>query len=140
MIIVNPRYYFIFISDRNSDEIRVKRERVSNGYLTTLKIPLIGWIPGLGIAITFFWERFFISQSWKWINLSRWFWKYQNFGPISWEFGFLIFSKILKLRGRRPYAWVFPSQNRQMCISFYAGHFDMRSCYNRVIMLPKCHG
>ena len=45
--------------------------------------------------------------------------------PDPWEFVFENFAQILKLRGLRPYAWVFYFQNHPMCISYYAGHFDM---------------
>ena len=34
-------------------------------------------------------------------------------------------KSILKLRGLRPYAQAFYSQNHQMCTPFYGGHFDI---------------
>ena len=52
----------------------------------------VGWIPGLGIGITFFSDRFFNSKNWKWFSESCWFWGYQNFCPIPWEFDFEIFA------------------------------------------------
>ena len=70
---------------------------------------------------------FFILKNWKWISKSRWFWRYPTFCPIPWEFVFGNFTQILKLRGLRLYAWAFYSQNHPMCISYYAGHFDMRN-------------
>ena len=70
---------------------------------------------------------FFISKNRNWFSESGWFWGYKNFCPIPWEFDFENFAQILKLRGLRPYAWVFYSQNHPMRTSFYAGHFDMRN-------------
>ena len=88
----------------------------------------IGWIPGLEIDITFFYGRFFfISKSWKRISKSRWFWRYQTFWPTPWKFDFENFTQILKLRGLWPYTWALYSQNYPRCLSYYAGHFDMRN-------------
>ena len=70
---------------------------------------------------------FFVSKNCIWFSESCWFWGYKSFCPIPWEFDFENFAQILKLRGLRPYAWVFYSQIHPMCISFYAGHFDMRN-------------
>ena len=70
---------------------------------------------------------FFILKNWKLFSRSCWFWGYQNFGPVPWEFDFENFTQILKLRGLRPYAWVIYSQNHPMCISYYAGHFYIRN-------------
>ena len=71
--------------------------------------------------------NFFNFKNWKWISKSRWFWRYPTFRPIPWEFIFENSTKILKLRGLYRYAWAFCSQNHPMCISYYAGHFDMRN-------------
>ena len=70
---------------------------------------------------------FFILKNWKWISKSRWFWRYSTFCAIPWEFVFRKFTQILKLRGLRPYAWAYYSQNHPRCMSFYAGHFDMQN-------------
>ena len=68
---------------------------------------------------------FFISKNWKWFSKSCWFWRYQNFGPIPWELDSKIFNEYLKMRRWHTYAWAFPSQNHQMCITFYTAHFDI---------------
>ena len=60
---------------------------------------LVGWIPGLGIDITFLGERFFDFKKWEmtqWIVLIL---KISNFCPISWEFDYEIFQKCLIMRG-----------------------------------------
>ena len=72
-------------------------------------------------------DDFLILENWNWFSKSCWFWGYKSFCPIPWEFDFENFAEILKLRGLRPYAWAFFSQNHPMCISYYAGHFDMRN-------------
>ena len=72
-------------------------------------------------------DDFLILENWNWFSKSCWFWGYKSFCPIRWEFDFENFAEILKLRGLRPYAWAFFSQNHPMCISYYVGHFDMRN-------------
>jgi len=70
---------------------------------------------------------FYISKNCIRLSESCWFWGYKSFCPIPWEFDFENFTQILKLRRLRSYAWVFYSQTPPMCISYYAGHFDMRN-------------
>ena len=45
--------------------------------------------------------------------------------PIPWESGFEIFHEFLKMRGWCLYAWVFDSQNHNMCSSHYGGHLSI---------------
>ena len=80
----------------------------------------LAWIPGLRIAITYFISAIFWVQK---LELVHWMLilGISNF----WSDSLGIFHEFLKMRGWRSYVWVFPSQNRQMSISFYAGHFDI---------------
>ena len=50
---------------------------------------------------------FFNSKNWNWFSQSCWFWRYQIFGPLPWEFDFEIFQEFLKMRGWCSFAWAF---------------------------------
>ena len=60
-----------------------------------------------------------------WISDLEMFWWYQNFDPIPWEIDFRKFAPFFKLRGLRPYAWVFYSQNHPVCSTFYPDQFHI---------------
>ena len=42
-----------------------------------------------------------------------------SFYPIPWKSDFEILVKILKLRGRRPYAWVFLPESAKLCVYLF---------------------
>ena len=60
----------------------------------------------------------YISKSCIRFSESCWFWRYKSFCPIPWEYDFENFAQILKLRGLRPFAWVFYFKNRYQTFRF----------------------
>ena len=68
---------------------------------------------------------FSISKNKKWFSKLCWFWGYQNFGPIPWEFDFGILHEFLKMRRWRWYAWANPYQNLRKCIELYLQQVEL---------------
>ena len=68
---------------------------------------------------------FSLSKNWKCFSKSCWFWGYQNFGPIPWEFDFGILHEFLKMRRWRWYAWANCHQNLRKCIELYLQQVEL---------------
>ena len=68
---------------------------------------------------------FVISKNQNWFSKLCWFWGYQNFGPIPWEFDFGILHEFLKMRRWRWYAWANPYQNLRKCIELYLQQVEL---------------
>ena len=68
---------------------------------------------------------FFISENKNWFSKLCWFWRYQNFGPIPWEFDFGIPNEFLKMRRWRWYAWANCHQNLRKCIELYLQQVEL---------------